>query len=78
MSFTTTITDNYILIYLLLKMDQTLGGPYLTAVLRASVPELDLSGSRPFGLELVVTLYVSRSYRASGTVLLSTVQPWCQ
>jgi hypothetical protein len=60
MSLATAITDIYALIYLLLKMDQTLGSPYLTAVLRAPVPELDLSGSQPFSLELVVTLYASK------------------
>lgn len=38
-------------------MDQTPKTPYLTAVLRAPEPELDLSGSRPFSLELVVTLH---------------------
>lgn len=40
-------------------MEQTLKRPYLTAVLRAPEPELDLSGSQPFSLELVVTLHAS-------------------
>jgi hypothetical protein len=60
MSFATTITYIYDLIYLLLNMDQTLKSPYLTAVLRAPVLELDLSGSRPFSLELVVSLHASK------------------
>ena len=41
-------------------MEQTPKNPYLTAVLRAPEPELDLSGSRPFSLELVVTLHASK------------------
>jgi hypothetical protein len=40
-------------------MDQTRKSPYLTAVLHAPVQELDLSSSRPFSLELVVTLHAS-------------------
>jgi hypothetical protein len=41
-------------------MNQTLKSPHLTAVLHAPVPELDLSGSRPFSLELVVTLHAPK------------------
>jgi hypothetical protein len=38
-------------------MNQTPKSPYLTAALHASDTELDMSGSRPFSLELVVTLH---------------------
>ncbi|KAF2845728.1 hypothetical protein T440DRAFT_558664 [Plenodomus tracheiphilus IPT5] len=41
-------------------MDQTPKSPYITAVLRAPEPELDLSGSRPFSPELVVTLHAPK------------------
>lgn len=40
-------------------MEHTPKTPYLTASLRAPELELDLSGSRPFSLELVVTLHAS-------------------
>lgn len=40
-------------------MVQAPKNPYLTAVLHAPVPELDLSSSRSFRLELIVTLHAS-------------------
>lgn len=50
-------------------MDQTPKSPYLTAILRAPEPELDLSGSRPFSLELVVTLHAADTFLSPGVAL---------